>query len=121
VAGPDPGKDFKGYIDGVFLVGGKYRVTGWACHMGWTGAMDVHLYVGGSAGSGSLVKGATANKGSEAAVAAECQAGGNHRFSIPLTSGELAAHKGKKVFVHGISPVGKPNKILTQSGVHHIP
>ena len=114
---PDPNQQLKGYVDGV--TNGK--VFGWACHIGWTGSIDVHLYVGGPAGQGTIVKGVTADNGNEAAVNTECQAGGSHRFTIPLTSAQLSAHSGKAVYVHGISPVQNGNHLLTQSGKHKLP
>jgi hypothetical protein len=114
---PDPNQQVKGYVDGV--TDGK--VFGWACYIGWTGSIDVHLYVGGPAGQGTIVKGATADNGNEAAVNAACQASGSHRFTIPLTTAQLNAHSGKSIYVHGISPVNNGHLLLTQSGKHKLP
>jgi hypothetical protein len=119
---PDPSKALMGRVGGVFESGGKYTVRGWACHQGWSGSIDVHLYAGGPTGQGTLVKASTANVTSEAAVQQACSTtSGSHRFKIPLTSAELAEHGGQSIYVHGISPVGNENLLLIDSGTFAFP
>ncbi len=119
---PDPSQDLTGYVGGVFESGGQYVVRGWACHRGWSGSIDVHLYAGGPAGEGTVVKASTANVASEAAVQEACgTTSGAHRFRIPLTSAELAEYGGQAIYVHGISPVDNPNLLLGRSGDYTFP
>ena len=55
---------------------GKYYVKGWACQTGLNDSIDVHLYVGGPAGTGKAIKSLKANLSSESAVANACSASG---------------------------------------------
>lgn len=121
IAPPNPNNDLTGIVGGVKVIGGQQTITGWACHLGWAGAIDVHLYVGGPAGQGTILKGATANLENAQGVNDACQAAGSHRFRIPLTDAELSQHAGKAIYVHGISPVNNGNHLLTQSGTHKLP
>ena len=119
VGKPEAGKKLKGYVGSVVSKGAQQVVKGWACHPGWNGSIDVHLYVGGPAGQGTIVKGAKANHSNEPAVNAACGGTkGSHRYEITVTASELKEHGGKLVYVHGISPVGSGNFLLTQSGKH---
>jgi hypothetical protein len=119
---PNPANDVLGYIDRVERAGDGANVVGWACHRGWAGSIDVHLYVGGAAGVGTGAGSATANQASEPAVAAACGSTGTaHRFSISLSAGDLASHQGQPIYVHGISPVGNPNLLIDNSGEFTVP
>lgn len=107
----------KGNIDGI----GGGSLNGWACSTYLDRSIDVHLYVGGVAGTGTGVVAYTANRASEAAVATACSANGSaYRFSIPLAS-LVGQHAGKKIYVHGISPVGGSNLTIAGSGNFTVP
>lgn len=119
---PDPTVPLKGHVDGVFPNGSDYVIRGWACHPGWEGSINVHLYVGGQAESGELVMQGTANQSNETAVNEQCgTTHGSHRFELHLSASQASQHQGKAVYVHGISPVQNGNFAVEQSGVHVIP
>lgn len=111
-----------GHIDAVRLVDGVYHLAGWACSTGRNESVDVHVYVGGAAGTGTGILGYRADAASEPAVAHACQAYGTaYRFSIPLTAAIRAQHGGKKIYVHGISPIGAANLLIGGSGHFTVP
>ncbi|WP_369926225.1 hypothetical protein [Xanthomonas sp. NCPPB 2632] len=110
-----------GNIDGV-TTGANATISGWACASGLAQSIDVHLYVGGPAGSGTGVGAYTANQPSETAVQTACHSSGTkHRFSIPLTDAQRVQYAGKAIYVHGISLTGGGNNLLAQSGTFVIP
>lgn len=116
-----PDTHVHGVIDGVYQSGGSAVVSGWACSLYMDPSIDVHLYVGGPAGSGTGIVGVTANAASEGAVAQACWASGTaYRFSINLDS-IRAQHGGKRIYVHGISPVGRENHLIGNSGQFVVP
>lgn len=101
---------------------GAYELTGWACSTGRDAPIDVHLYVGGAAGTGTLLGAFPANQTSEPAIATACQAHGSaYRFAIPLSLAVRQSHANKSIYVHGISPVGAGNPLLGGSGGRVIP
>src|ERR1700722_2735130 len=115
-----------GVIDGVAFEGDQYYVQGWACQMGQTGSIDVHVYAGNVAGGrppGVFVIGGPANLPNEPAVDHECHvAAGNHRFRIALSSQLLRSFQNKKLFVHGIAIAGNAdNAALAGSGNFKLP
>jgi RHS repeat-associated protein len=111
-----------GHIDGVGTINGMPHVQGWACSTGLNQSIDVHMYLGGAAGSSPYGFAYTANVASEPAVASACQAGGtNYRFNIPLTDALREQHGGKLIYIHGISPTGQPNDLISRSGVYVVP
>lgn len=75
-----------GNIDQVYRDSAyNWYVDGWACSTGTAASIDVHMYVGRSAGAGSFLLAATANQGSDASLSQQCQAAGSaYRFHIPL-------------------------------------
>lgn len=112
-----------GNIDGVegSDVAG-FVLRGWACSSGQNASVSVHMYAGGAAGSGTYAGAFNANLASEPGVSAACSAQGSaYRFSIPLTSAIRDVHGGKAAYVHGISPTGTGNLLLTGSGAYNIP
>jgi RHS repeat-associated protein len=110
--------DINGTIDGVSGIG----ILGWACSTRLDTSIDVHLYLGGPAGSGTMAGSFRADAGSESAVASACLANGSrYRFSIPISEEMILQHGGKAIYVHGISPVSAPNSIIAGSGNFHIP
>ena len=111
----------RGIIDGVTWNGTEYVLGGWACDAGVERSIAVHVYLGGPAGRGTILRGASANLASEPAVRQACQtAASAHRFKIPLTLADIRQHGGKRIFVHGISDRG-PNLLLARSGVFEVP
>ncbi|MDF3983654.1 hypothetical protein P3W23_16785 [Luteibacter sp. PPL554] len=110
-----------GVIDGV-TNGANATVGGWACASGLATSIDVQVYVGGPAGSGTWLGAFTANLASESTVQSACHSSGaQHRFSIPLTEAQRVQYAGKTIYVHGISPVGGDNNLLTRSGDFLVP
>ncbi|MFT4246720.1 MAG: Ig-like domain-containing protein, partial [Pseudomonas sp.] len=110
--------DIKGNIDSV----SGNTILGWACSTRLDAPINVHLYLGGAAGTGTMVGSFRAGNASEAAVASACQAGGStYRFAIPISENMILQHGGKTVYVHGISPVSAPNSTIAGSGNFRIP
>ena len=110
----------RGVIDG--LGSDPATVNGWACGSGMDQSIDVHLYLGGEAGTGIFGGAATANIASEPEVAKACSANGKaYRFRIPISQDVLTQQAGKTVWVHGISPVGGTNDLLANSGNFSLP
>lgn len=116
-----PDTRIAGVIDGVYQGDSGAYVSGWACSLYFDPSIRVHMYVGGPAGSGAGVANVDANRGSEPAVAQACQASGTaYRFSINIES-LRAQHGGKKIYIHGISPVGRGNSLIARSGTFTVP
>lgn len=110
-----------GSIDGVVPTATGYAVNGWACDLGKAQSIQVHLYAGGAAGTGTIAAVATADRPTEPAVNAACKTpeGTPHRFSIPLGESAIASHGGKALYVHGIRVAGSEsptNGLLGRSG-----
>lgn len=108
-----------GTIDNV--VGNN--VNGWACTYASRAPIYVHVYVGGPAGSGTIIGGYASNNPSEAAVGTACSGRGTtYRYSIPLPLAVRQAHVGKKIYIYGIHPTnGSRNAALYNSGVFSVP
>ena len=118
----NPDRELVGQIEGLAVEQGSHFITGWACHPEWEGSIQIHVYVGGPAGQGLILKGAVANETNDELVYEKCATEeGNHRFSVPLTSSELKDHEGKAIHIYGISPVGNNNNALMDSGLHLVP
>lgn len=110
-----------GNIDGV-VGGDNALVNGWACSTGLASSIDVHVYIGGAAGAGTIYGAFRANLASEAALQQLCHANGTaYRFSIPLTESLRLSSGGQLIYIHGISPVGNGNDLLDRSGQLAVP
>lgn len=108
-----------GNIDGVTPDG---VVSGWACSTSWSASINVDLYLGGPYGTGTMIGRYLANQSSEPAVASACKVGsGSYRFYIPITEAQRLQYAGKAIYVHGISPLGKSNNLLSASGNFVVP
>ncbi len=108
-----------GNIDGVTSDG---QISGWACSTGIDSSIDLHVYTGGAAGSGGTIfLTGKADLPSEPAVGTSCKAGGNHRFSLPMSNEQRRQRAGQPIYVHGISPVGQPNNTIGGSGAFVVP
>lgn len=124
---PLPTGNITGAIDGVVKIGADHFVNGWACDYGTGLQIPVHFYVGNMAGSGGTIAGNfRATLDSESAVAEGCgDAGGvgkGHRFRYKIPPAVLTSHKGKKIYLHGISNIpGKINKAISGSGSFVVP
>jgi YD repeat-containing protein len=112
-----------GNIDAVSLDGsGNANIYGWACSTNIAQSINVDLYLGGPAGTGTFIGRYLANQSSEPGVATACNVStGSYRFVIPLSTTTRAQYAGKLVYVHGISPVGNPNLLIGNSGVDAVP
>ncbi|UPG95257.1 hypothetical protein [Luteibacter aegosomatissinici] len=109
-----------GNIDGI--AADNNSINGWACSTGLSQSIDVHLYVGGPAGSGAFLRAVTANLASESAIQQACHGSGSaYRFSIPLLEADKVTYYGQALYVHGISPVGGTNDLVTGSGLYAMP
>ena len=113
-----PDQSITGWVDGFQDLGDQGVVlNGWACAKGISSSIDVHVYLNDRAGRGQFIKGARADVGNEPAVSQQCQTSHNaYRFSIPFTQYELRQYSNRDVYVHGISPVGKENSLIKNSG-----
>jgi len=114
---PAVDRSVAGLISGIVLDNQQYYLRGWACAKTNPGSIDLHLYAGGSAGSGTFVIDATANQSSNPATTASCNPGGTHYgFSIQLSLALRQQFGGQTIFVHGISPFGLANSLVDNSG-----
>ncbi|MBB3823460.1 RHS repeat-associated protein [Xanthomonas arboricola] len=113
-----PASVIKGNIEGFQ----NRNIVGWACSTRLRQSIEVHMYAGGPAGSGTMVASAGANLASEPGVASACSStGSNYRFSIPVTDELIRGYGGKPFYIHGLSPVGGANTTIDGSGVLAIP
>lgn len=112
-----------GTIDGVAIDGsGNASIGGWACSSSLAASVNVDLYAGGPVGAGTFIGRYAANQSSEAAVAQACGvSSGSFRFSIPLATAMRSQYAGQGIYIHGISPVGNSNSLLTNSGNYVVP
>jgi len=100
----------------------NYFAEGWACSVGVSAPIVVHLYAGGQSGVGTLATHGEANLPSDANVNAACQStAANHRFRLPLDTNIRQTQGGKSIHVHGISPTGQGHLVIADSGSHAIP
>ncbi|WOP51425.1 RHS repeat-associated core domain-containing protein [Xanthomonas euvesicatoria] len=114
-----PASVIKGRIEGIQ---DNKAIVGWACSAGLRRSIDVHMYAGGPAGSGTIAAISSANLASEPGVASACSSSGsNYRFSIPVTEDLIRSQGGKPFYIHGISPVGRDNSLIDGSGALSIP
>lgn len=118
-----PGSSVVGNINGVSNIGGTgLRIRGWACSTYINNSIDVHLYLGGPAGSGVMYGSYTANLASDATIAGACQAQGTaYRFEIPVTLTMRQSYGDAPIYIHGISPIGGSNLLINGSGNFVVP
>jgi hypothetical protein len=113
-----------GNVDGVVQSGGQLYVSGWACDQGVKHAIAVHLYLGGPAGTGTIVSHATASRPSSALIASNKYCGTGlltHRFLIPVPAAKAEEFSKQTIWVHGISLSDGANLAIGQSGLHRLP
>lgn len=102
---------------------GNVDITGWACDTNIGKSIDVHLYLGGAAGSaGVYIKTIIASMASGSYVRNACGSNFNyHRYKFSLPMKQWKLFSGKKVYIHGISKSGGSNNLLLSSGLRNIP
>ncbi|HEV7775846.1 MAG TPA: hypothetical protein VGO76_03215 [Luteibacter sp.] len=111
-----------GDVDGLANVSGTYYIQGWACSTGFPDSINVDLYVGGPAGTGTDIGRYLANLSSEPAVGVQCHTSGSaYRFSIPIANATRAGYPGQAIYIHGISTVGNANLTIARSGLFVVP
>lgn len=102
----------------------NYFVEGWACSVGVSAPIEVSLFAGAPYGGGGSVVGgrSRADIAGDAGVQQACESGVNaHRFRIPLPVSVRRQFGGQRIYVHGISPVGRGDPTLNSSGNFTIP
>jgi hypothetical protein len=98
---PSSGKTPIGWLDSV--AGGT--VSGWACDPDQPDrSIDVHIYVGGPAGSGAPAYAVRAAMHNEPAVSSACGGGSRHRFRLQLPGHLVRA--GTQIHAYGIDVTG---------------
>jgi hypothetical protein len=106
-----------GAITGIVQENSEYYLRGWACARTYAGSIDVHLYAGGPAGTGTFVTAVTANQATDGSIAAACNSSGSaYGFSILLSLAIRLQFSGQTIYVHGISPFGLGNPLIGNSG-----
>ena len=112
----------KGSIGGIGKSGGDYFATGWACQTGHSSSIAIRLFAGGPAGVGTKFMSTVAKLPSGSGVNSACNTSGSkHRFRVKLSESVLNAHGGKKLYIHGMSPLQTGNLLISGSGRHTIP
>ncbi|PCK01285.1 MAG: hypothetical protein COA42_23310, partial [Alteromonadaceae bacterium] len=97
------------------------RLNGWVCVRDHAQSIAYHIYVGGPAGQGTYLAGGSATVSSETGVSNACRTSGvGHRFHYTFSESQREAHKGKAIYVHGISPFGS-NSSISGGGSLSIP
>jgi YD repeat-containing protein len=105
-----------------FVEGASASLGGWTCSTGMAASLDVRLYAGGSAGTGTSVGVYHANLASEAALQSQCHSTGNaYRFTITFAEADRIAYAGQPLYVNGISITGGADTQLTGSGTFNMP
>lgn len=112
----------RGHVDRITIDDGQAYLMGWACDIGENDSINVHVYVGGPNGTKKMLKGSTANRGSEYAVSQACDTlGTNHRFKIRLTKSDMENYGDQTIHIYGISKTRGRNLLLNGSGRLKIP
>jgi hypothetical protein len=112
----------RGHIDRITIDDGQAYLMRWACDIGEYDSINVHVYVGGANGTKKILKGSTANRGSENAVSqAYHTLGTNHRFKIRSTKCDMENYGDQTIHIYGISKTGGINLLINGSGRLKIP
>ncbi len=105
------------YVDGA-----NAALGGWTCSTGLTASLDVRLYAGGPAGTGTSLGVYHANVASEPALQGPCHAAGDkYRFMITFSEADRIAFAGKPLYVYGLSVTSGADVQLTGSGTYNMP
>ncbi|MGJ8679421.1 putative Ig domain-containing protein [Paraglaciecola sp.] len=112
----------RGYIEGISHLEDERYIQGWACQKYDNRSINVDIWVGGAADTGTHISRGIANEESNDSVAAECEnTGSKHRFTVILPKSERTVHAGKKIYIHGISIIGTQHRLLGRSGELSLP
>ena len=104
-----------GYLDTAVGNAGSLTVSGWAYDPDSSGtSITVHIYVGGPAGSGTLVASVTANK-TRTDVNSAAGISGDHGYSCTIDLRKYNLTGSKSVYVYGIDLSGRVNSLLTSA------
>ncbi len=100
----------------------NHHVWGWACSTYVTSSITVHMYVGGAAGTGAFAGEYVANRASGQDVAGICKTQGTaYAFDIPFSDDLIRQQAGKSIYIHGLSPLGGGNNLISHSGSFAVP
>ncbi len=116
-----------GAFEGVVLEDDdQYYLYGWTCQETVAESLGIHVYVGASAYAnpqGQYVLTGSANLMAEDEKVTQClSAGRNYRFRVALPESLLAAHQGKRIYVHGLRYISwTRNTELIGSGDYVVP
>lgn len=116
-----------GHVNGITMpshVTGSYVIGGWACEVGNSSPIQVQLYVGGPAGTGTSIGTYSANITSGSGLDANtlCNATGlSYGFSITLANSTLTSYGGRLIYVYGVSDDGSSSQLLSGSGALDVP
>ena len=110
-----------GFVADAKLEGSTLKIWGWACDRGVDEPVDVHLYVGAPAGqNGTFLSKTTTDRSAKdrAKIANLCSTKtAHHRYSFALPTSGLFHHKGKEIYVYGISKTGNRNNPAEAVGI----
>ncbi|OGC84991.1 hypothetical protein A3F55_01215 [Candidatus Adlerbacteria bacterium RIFCSPHIGHO2_12_FULL_53_18] len=123
-SGGNTAGNVKGFVDKIDKDSSGTYVYGWACQERVSEPINLHIYAGGPAGSGTLVTATgLTNIANEAAVSTACGTTGvKHRYKYYFSNEMLTRYAGEKIYVHGIRKVGTvANALLTNSGNFTLP
>ena len=114
--------DVYGYADEITVQNNRAILTGWACIVGSNAPTDLHVYLGGPAGTGVFKTALTTALPAEAGVHEACQNGSSvpNRFAIDVTDW-MNSNPGQSIYVHAINPRTQANYFLNQSGHCSVP
>lgn len=112
----------KGNVDTLGSDYENFQIRGWACQTGQNVSINTHIYLNGQAGTGAMYKSLMASKTSEQAVANACSNSLlKNRFSLTVPLADVYKHRGKSIYIHGISSMGTGNRLLSNSGKYKFP
>lgn len=110
-----------GDVAGIVNDNWNFSVQGWACSVGVNSPTMVHVFAGGPYGTGTYLGDVVGTLVPNDDVKAACQGQGAYWFALHLTHDIRAAHGGKPIYVHGISPAGQENLLISRSGTFTVP
>lgn len=108
-------------IRGHFEKPNASTIFGWTCLPGESQPMQVDVYVGGPFGTGTKVGAAKMGLATDGEVAKQCQTDFKaYGFHYIFSEEEMANHRGKKIFAHGMNIFKAQNTLLGGSGVYEV-
>lgn len=116
--------ELEGWVEPISYADGKYYLTGWVCSIKINTPVDIHVYLDGPAGRGIFKTAAKTTLTSPAVVYAHCGTNSSipHSFKIDITSWTTSAkERGKRIYVHGLNPSGRPPYYINASGRCAVP